>query len=140
MDQTEQAGGNFNATVHDYARLGLLLANDGMRDGKPVVARDYLLRMTDAAQQPPQFRPGTMQLKGNTYMGYGLQTWLLPGSHRRFLLLGIYGQAIMVDPELKLVVVHMAVAKDATGDASGTHLGAERDALLRGIVARYGNW
>ena len=140
VDQTEQAGGNFNATVHDYARLGLLLANDGMRDGKPVVARDYLLRMTDAAQQPPQFRPGTMQLKGNTYMGYGLQTWLLPGSHRRFLLLGIYGQAIMVDPELKLVVVHMAVAKDATGDASGTHLGAERDALLRGIVARYGNW
>lgn len=29
---------------------------------------------------------------------------------------------------------------DAAGDASGNHLGAERDALLRGIVARYGNW
>lgn len=44
------------------------------------------------------------------------------------------------DPALKLVVVHTAVGKDASGDASGTHLGAERDALLRGIVARYGNW
>ncbi len=140
VDQVEQAAGNFNATVHDYARLGLLLANDGQRDGKVIIAKDYLLRMTDASQHPPHFRPGTMQYKGSTYMGYGLQTWLLPGSHRRFVLLGIYGQAIFVDPELKLVIVHMAVAKDASGDASGTHLGAERSALWRGIVAAYGNW
>jgi len=140
VDQTELAGGNFNATVHDYARLGWLLANDGQRDGKPVIAREYLLQMTDPGQQAEIFRPGHMQNKSSTYMGYGLQTWLLPGSHRRFVLLGIYGQAIMVDPDLKLVVVHMAVAKDASGDASGTHMGAERDALLRGIVARYGNW
>lgn len=140
VDGAEQAAGNFNATVHDYARLGLLLANDGQRDGKAIVSKEYLLRMTDAAQQPPAFRPGTMQNKGSSYMGYGLQTWLLPGSHRRFVLLGIYGQAIMVDPELKLVVVHMAVAKDASGDASGTHMGAERNALWRGIVAAYGNW
>lgn len=140
VDQTELAAGNFNATVHDYARLGLLLANDGMRDGKAIVSKDYLLRMTDASQQPPAFRPGTMQNKGSTYMGYGLQTWLLPGTHRRFVLLGIYGQAIMVDPDLKLVVVHMAVAKDAAGDASGTRMGAERTALWRGIVAAYGNW
>lgn len=140
VDQTEQAAGNFNATVHDYARLGLLLANDGQRNGKPIIARDYLLRMTDASQQSPAFRPGTMQHKGSTYMGYGLQTWLLPGSHRRFALLGIYGQAILVDPELKLVVVHMAVAKDVSGDASGTRMGVERNALWRGIVAAYGNW
>lgn len=140
VDRAELAAGNFNATVHDYARLGLLLANDGQRDGKALISRDYLLRMTDAAQQPPAFRPGTMQNKGSTYMGYGLQTWLLPGSHRRFVLLGIYGQAIMVDPELQLVVVHMAVGKDAAGDASGTHMGAERNALWRGIVSAYGNW
>lgn len=140
VDQTELAAGNFNATVHDYARLGLMLANDGQRDGKAIIARDYLLRMTEASQQPPAFRPGTMQNKGSTYMGYGLQTWLLPGSHRRFVLLGIYGQAILVDPDLKLVVVHMAVAKDASGDASGTRMGVERGALWRGIVAAYGAW
>jgi len=140
VDQTEQAAGNFNATVRDYARLGWLMANDGQRDGQSVVPRDYLLNMTDASRQPEGFRPGHMQYKGSTYMGYGLQTWLLPGSTRRFVLLGIYGQAIMVDPALKLVVVHMAVAKDASGDASGTHMGVERNALWRGIVARYGNW
>ena len=140
VTQTELAGGNFNATVRDYARLGMLLANDGKRNGTAVVPADYLLRMTDASQQPEQFRPGRMLSKGSTYLGYGLQTWLLPGSQRRFMLLGIYGQAIMVDPGLKLVVVHTAVGKDASGDASGNRLGAERDALFRGIVARYGNW
>ena len=140
VDQTEMAAGNFNATVRDYARLGLLLANDGKRDGKEVVPADFVLRMTDSSQQPEQFRPGHMLNKGGTYFGYGLQTWLLPGSHRRFVLLGIYGQAIFVDPELKLVMVHMAVGKDASGDASGTQMGAERDALWRGVVARYVNW
>ncbi|APW39929.1 serine hydrolase [Rhodoferax koreense] len=139
-DHMEQAQGGFNATVRDYARLGWLLANDGQAQGRAVLTRDYLLAMTEAARQPEAFRPGRMDHKGSSYSGYGFQTWLLPGSHRRFALLGIHGQAIFVDPELKLVVVHTAVGKDASGDASGNHLGAERDALLRGIVARYGQW
>jgi CubicO group peptidase (beta-lactamase class C family) len=139
-ESVEMASGNFNATVRDYARLGWLLANDGQRGGTSVIPQDYLLRMTDASLQPEAFRPGRMQNKGSTYFGYGLQTWLLPGTHRRFALLGIYGQAIMVDPELKLVVVHTAVAKDASGNASGANMGPERDAMWRGIVAHYGKW
>ena len=139
-DKTEVAQGDFNATVHDYARLGLMLANDGSVSGHAVVSAEHLLDMTDASLQPPAFRPGQMQWHNSTYSGYGLQVWLLPGSHRRFVMLGIYGQAIYVDPALKLVMVHTAVGKDAAGDASGAHLGAERDALFRGIVAQYGRW
>ena len=140
VDRVERAQGGLNATVRDYARLGWMMARDGEAGGHAVVSREHLLDMTDEMRQPEAFRPGRMQNKGSTYQGYGLQTWLLPGSHRRFILLGIYGQAIMVDPELKLVVVHTAVGKDAAGDASGDHLGQERDALFRGIVARYGRW
>ncbi len=140
VDQMVLAQGGFNATVRDYARLGWMMANDGQVQGQAVLPRDYLLAMTDAARQPEAFRPGRMAYRGSSYFGYGFQTWMLPGSHRRFALLGIHGQAIFVDPELKLVVVHTAVGKDAFGDASGHHLGAERDALLRGIVARYGQW
>jgi CubicO group peptidase (beta-lactamase class C family) len=139
-DRMEIAQGDFNATVRDYARLGLMLANDGMVGGRQVVSAESLLDMTDASRQPPAFRPGIMRWHDSTYYGYGFQVWLLPGSHRRFVLLGVYGQALYVDPELKLVMVHTAVGKDAAGDASGTHLGAERDALFRGIVAHYGRW
>jgi CubicO group peptidase (beta-lactamase class C family) len=140
VDRLELAQGGFNATLRDYARLGLMMARDGRGPQGAVLSREHLLAMTDARRQPEAFRPGRMDHHGSTYHGYGLQTWLLPGSHRRFALQGIHGQAIFVDPELDLVVVHTAVGKDAAGDASGNHLGAERDALLRGIVARYGNW
>jgi len=139
-DQVELAQGGFNATLHDYARLGMMMAADGRVSGVAVVSREHLLDMTDAARQPEAFRPGQMQHHGSNYFGYGFQTWLLPGRQRRFMLLGVYGQAIFVDPALNLVVVHTAVGKDASGDASGNHLGAERDALLRGIVAAYGDW
>lgn len=141
VDRQALAQGGFNATVYDYARLGMLLANDGFANGQQVIAREHVLAMTDPARQPPAFRPGVMlDSHGRTYFGYGYQVWIMPGSHRRFALLGIYGQAVFVDPELKLVMVHTGVGRDAAGDASGAHFGQERDALWRGVVAAYGNW
>lgn len=139
-DKLELAQGGLNATVRDYARLGWMLANDGLARGQQLVSREHLLDMTDAQRQPEAFRPGIMDARGSRYLGYGYQVWLMPGKHRRFVLLGVYGQAIYVDPELKLVMVHTAVGADASGDASGNHLGAERDALWRGVVAHYGRW
>jgi CubicO group peptidase (beta-lactamase class C family) len=140
VDQVEEAAGGFNATLRDYARLGWMLANDGRVGERQVVPRDYVLAMTAATRQPPQFRPGTMESHGSRYFGYGYQVWLLPGAQRRFVLLGVYGQAIYVDPALKLVMVHLAAGADASGDASGDHLARERDALWRGVVAHYGAW
>jgi CubicO group peptidase (beta-lactamase class C family) len=139
-DSVEVVQGGFNATVRDYARLGLMLTNDGVAGGRQIISREHILDMTEVSRQPPSFRPGQMAYHGSTYSGYGLQTWLFPGNSRRFGLYGIHGQSIFVDPGLKIVMVETAVGKDASGDASGAHLGAERDALFRGIVADYGSW
>ena len=136
-DGSAFAQGGFNATARDYARLGSMLANDGVVQGRQVVPRDFLLNMTDASRQPDPFRPGQMLYHGNRYYGYGFQVWLLPGEARRFVLLGIHGQAIYVDPQSKLTMVHLAVGQDAAGDASGAHLGAEREALWRGVVEKF---
>ena len=140
VDGVEQSQGGFNATARDYARLGWMLASDGRVGETQVVPRDWLLAMTDAGRQPPQFRPGAMDSHGSHYLGYGYQVWLMPGAHRRFALLGVYGQAIYVDPAAGLVMVHLAVGADARGDASGARLANERDALWRGVVAQYGAW
>jgi CubicO group peptidase (beta-lactamase class C family) len=137
-DGSAFAQGGFNATARDYARLGSMLANDGVVQGRQVVPRDFLLDMTDAARQPDAFRPGQMTYHGSRYYGYGFQVWLLPGQARRFVLLGVHGQAIYVDPQSRLTMVHLAVGQDAAGDASGAHLGAERDALWRSVVDRFG--
>lgn len=139
-DGLEVAQGGLNATLRDYGRLGLMLADDGKVGGTAIIEREHLLDMTAAERQPEAFRPGIMKWHGSTFSGYGFQVWLWPGHHRRFALLGIHGQAIIVDPDLRLVLVQTAVGKDAAGDASGAHMGAERAALFRSLVGRFGDW
>ncbi|WKA25871.1 serine hydrolase domain-containing protein [Bradyrhizobium roseum] len=133
-DGTEVGAGSFNAVLRDYGRLGMLLANDGALDGRQILPKDYLRDATDWHRQPEAFAPR----KATPYFGYGYQFWLFPGEKRRFALLGVYGQSIFVDPELKLVMVVTAVAKNAS--VGKESLGRERDALWRGVVGRFGSW
>jgi CubicO group peptidase (beta-lactamase class C family) len=127
--------GNFNAILRDYARLGVVLANDGVRpddpSGKPIIPQEFLLDATDWKRAPEQFRPG----KATPHMGYGYQFWILPGERRQFAMLGVYGQSIFIDPALKLVVVQTGV--NATAEAGDTSLARERLAFWRGVLAQY---
>ena len=131
-DGTEVAAGSFNAVLRDYGRLGVLLANDGAAGTTQVVPKDYLLEATDWHRQPAAFAPGT----ATPYFGYGYQFWLYPGEKRRFALQGVYGQSIFVDPELKLVMVITAAARNASIDKEA--LARERNAVWRGIIGKYG--
>jgi CubicO group peptidase (beta-lactamase class C family) len=133
-DGTEWGMGNFNAILRDYGRLGVLLANDGAVGGRQIVPKDYLLDATDWHRQPDGFKPR----QATPYFGYGYQFWLFPGEKRRFALLGVYGQSIFVDPELKLVLVVTAVTKNA--NVGKESFGRERGALWRGVVEKYGSW
>jgi CubicO group peptidase (beta-lactamase class C family) len=133
-DGTVAGLGSFNAILRDYGRLGMLLANDGAIGGNQIVPRDYLLEATDWHRQPDAFAPE----KATPYFGYGYQFWLFPGEKRRFALLGVYGQSIFIDPELKLIMVITAAAK--TASVGKETLGRERDALWRGAVRKYGSW
>ena len=95
-----------NATLRDYARFGMLLANYGVLDGKEIIPTEWI----KAATRPEQayLRVGA----ATTFNGYGYQTWLTSREQSRFAALGVHGQAIFVDPSLKLVVVHTAVWAD----------------------------
>jgi CubicO group peptidase (beta-lactamase class C family) len=134
----EVALGNFNATLRDYARLGVVLANDGVRPDEAshtqIIPREFLLDATDWTRVPEAFRPKNAM----PYMGYGYQFWIFPGEHRRFAMLGVYGQSVFVDPELKLVMVQTGA--NATPEAGKTTLASDRDAFWRGVVRQYGTW
>jgi CubicO group peptidase (beta-lactamase class C family) len=131
----ELTNGNFNATLRDYGRLGMVLANDGVRPDDPaaqqIIPREYLFEATDPGRVPELFRPG----KATPTLGYGYQFWLYPGKRRRFAMLGVHGQSIFVDPEIKLVIVQTGA--NATEEAGHTSLGRERDALWRGVIRYY---
>ncbi|MCK1720414.1 serine hydrolase [Bradyrhizobium sp. 141] len=94
-----------NATLRDYARFARLLAHDGAWEGRQLIPRQWLLDATSVRSADGHLAPGV----ATSYFGYGYQVWLLPGEQRRFALLGIRGQIILVDPASKLVMVHTAV-------------------------------
>ncbi|WGS52731.1 beta-lactamase family protein [Paraburkholderia sp. D15] len=129
----ERASGGFNATLADYARLAVVLANDGVRPDDPqhtqIVPRDYLLDATDWHRQPEAFQPH----HASPYYGYGYQFWLFPGEKRRFAMLGVYGQMIFIDPERKLVMVQTAANATAKVGGGGTSLSKEADEFWRGV-------
>jgi CubicO group peptidase (beta-lactamase class C family) len=132
-DQGEGTGGSFNATLRDYARFGVLLANDGLRDGVQIIPRDYLLDATDAARQPTAFRPRY----ATPGMGYGYQTWIAPFKERTFALQGIHGQHIMVQPKSGIVMVQTSVNDQPSGRQDPRPY-QMRDALWLGVLKSLG--
>jgi CubicO group peptidase (beta-lactamase class C family) len=112
-----------NATLRDYGRLGLLLASDGALGGRQLIPAAWVRAATTPPGRP--FEPGNTL----TLLGYGYQTWIVPGPQRQFMLRGLRGQAVFVDPGSKVVMVHTA-AGDVGGEPTlGTLL-----ALWWGVV------
>jgi CubicO group peptidase (beta-lactamase class C family) len=99
----------FNAVLRDWARFGLLLANDGEWDGEQIIPREWVLDATTAA-----FRAG--------FRGYGYQVWTLPRPRRQFALIGIHGQEMLVLPAAKLVLVQTAVGPLPIGNPMSREL------------------
>lgn len=120
----------FNAVLRDYARLGRLLAHDGVWAGEQIIPRQWLLDATTVRPGDRHLVPGV----ATSYFGYGYQTWLFPGRARQFALLGIRGQVIYVDPASKLVMVQTAVRRRPSNDPTA----AETGALWRGVVQQFG--
>src|SRR5258708_32734517 len=92
-----------NATLGDYAGLGMLLANAGAVDGKQIIPAAWVQAMTTA--DSPHLQRGA----ATKYNGYGYQTWLVGNTEHAFPLLGVRGQAAFGDPHSKLVIVQTAV-------------------------------
>jgi CubicO group peptidase (beta-lactamase class C family) len=114
----------FNATLRDWGRLGALLAHGGTWNGKQIIPAQWVHDST--TPQAPYLAPGF----DNRRLGYGYQVWLQPGPRHDFVLSGIYGQKLFVDPVGKFVLVHTAVRPNATGNAGDAELQALWEALI----------
>lgn len=107
------------ATLRDYARLGLMMARGGRAGQRQVVPAEWVAEMTR-----PHIAPGRV----GRFFGYGYQTWVFPQDDGSFAFLGVRGQAMFVHPASRLVMVHTAVRPDAR-DAGG----ADAIAFWRGV-------
>jgi CubicO group peptidase (beta-lactamase class C family) len=109
---TAAIGGGFCATLRDYARLGLFVAESDAAWIDALGARE-LARPTD---------PGII----SGASGYAGQWWRRDG---RLMARGIHGQLIAVDRERELVVTILSSWPDATDP--------ELEAAHRALVARF---
>ena len=81
--------------------------------GRQLIDETWVAAMTKPAFSPSQTgRP----------VGYGFQTWTIPGQKPTFGLFGVRGQLILVEPTRQLVMVHTAVRTDAR-DSGGAFIG-----------------
>jgi CubicO group peptidase (beta-lactamase class C family) len=87
----------YNAVLRDWARLGLMLAHDGMWNGQSIVSRAWLAMSTTAGPDSPA-------------RNYGYQIWLPPTRRQTIELRGLRGQRVLVDRQAKLVLVQTALS------------------------------
>lgn len=101
----EHGGCCLSATLRDYGRLGLFAMRNGrLADGSSVLPEGWMTASTTASA---------------TNDGYGLLWWLRPD--RAFVAIGIYGQAIYINPPCRLVVVTHSAWPRATDRELSRH-------------------
>lgn len=90
----------FNATQFDFAKIAVMLANQGVINGKRIVSAEYVDQATNVERQPEGFKFNQAQMG----TGYGYQFWLRekPG---RYFMQGAYGQYIGIDRDTKTILI-----------------------------------
>jgi CubicO group peptidase (beta-lactamase class C family) len=89
----EFSGAGFNASLRDFARIGLMMLNEGKANGRQIIASDWVRDSTRATGGPGP--------------GYGYQWWTSTDS-KSYQALGLQGQYIYVDPSTRTVVVKLS--------------------------------
>lgn len=101
----ELAMGGLAASARDYAKLGLLYLNDGMREDQRVLPEGWARE--SVTPDEPHLMPGDNPRSSNP-SGYQYQWWTPRDWDGDFLARGIWGQNIYVHPGNRVVIVKLA--------------------------------
>ncbi len=115
---TPFAGGGFNATLRDMARLGQLMLDDGRFDNEQIVPAAAIARIRHGGKKDTFAKAGYALLPG---WSYGSMWWVSNDDHGAYAARGVHGQTIWIDPAADMVIVRFAshpVAANAASDAT----------------------
>jgi CubicO group peptidase (beta-lactamase class C family) len=109
QDGIEFTESGLTASLNDYGRFGVLLANNGKYKNNQVIPLNFLIEATDINKTPKSH----LGIANDAFQyGYGYQTWIQENKTRTFCALGLYTQVICVQPSSKIVMVQIAASKD----------------------------
>jgi CubicO group peptidase (beta-lactamase class C family) len=103
----------FGARLRDWARLGLLIAQGGIADGRQVVSKAWLDYCSTWSAQDEQVRFNNAMPNGG-YKGF---FWHPRANGTLMMMVGAFGQRVLVDKTTKLVLVHTAVDSEGAWNA-----------------------
>lgn len=124
----ESAFGGFNATLRDLARFGSIYLYDGFWNGKQIVPPAWIHASVTADE--------AHLLPGENSLGYGYQWWVPGGDEGDFLAIGIYGQAIYINPSRQIVIAKTSAYREYEQD--GEEMELENVSFMRTIASALG--
>lgn len=113
---TPFAGGGFNATLRDMARLGQLMLDDGQANGEQIVPPAAIASIRNDGNPKTFAKAGYDLLKGWSYRA---MWWVSNDDHGAYAARGVHGQTVWIDPKADMVIVRFAsnpVAANAASD------------------------
>jgi CubicO group peptidase (beta-lactamase class C family) len=115
----EFTGGGFNAVLRDYGRIGLMMAQRGVANGRQLLPPAWVKESTTPAPNG-----GARSEEG---LGYAYLWWTFDDT-AAFTALGGEGQFVFVDPETQTVIVKLS---HAPVGPEGRRVSAETYAFLK---------
>ena len=100
----EFALGGFNATLRDFAKLGILYLDSGRWNGEQLIPEAWVLESTTPQDPHVQERIEDGVKKD----GYGYQWWIPYGANDEKMMIGVYDQFIYIDPDKDAVIVKLS--------------------------------
>ena len=101
----EMVLGGLNATLRDYAKLGLVYLHNGKARGKQVVPESWVAESIHPKYS--HLKAGNNPASTNPY-GYGYQWWRPDATTPAFFAAGIYNQYVYVDMEAQVVIAKLS--------------------------------
>lgn len=97
------ANGGISCTARDLARVGQLMLDHGLADGRRVVSEEWVRRSSTGGD--PAAAEGTAYQQVHPRGAYSNQWWVTNNDRGNFYAVGIHGQFIWVDPQTNTVIV-----------------------------------
>jgi CubicO group peptidase (beta-lactamase class C family) len=113
---TPFAGGGLNAGLHDLARFGQMLLNNGLFANQRVVPEAVIRNIRQGGNLQAFANAGYSLLKGWSYRS---MWWITHNQHGAFMARGVHGQSLYIDPTANMVIARFAsypVAGNAAND------------------------
>ncbi|HEV2502373.1 MAG TPA: serine hydrolase [Mesorhizobium sp.] len=112
---TPFAGGGLNAGLRDLARIGQLMLEGGVINGRRLVPEAAIDNIRKGGDKAAFAKAGYPLLKGWSYRG---MWWVSHNENGAYMARGVHGQAIYVDPKARMVIARFASTPQAGNAAN----------------------